>query len=737
MFSSAQYIKANACSPADSTQCNPAPRFRKSFLLSQLPRKATLHCAGLGIGYFYINGSKASQDLFTAPVSDYLKTVWYCSYDVTPLLQQGENVIAAIIGNGYYNESFASTFHFDRAPWRDNPKLIAKLEIEFSDGTNMTISSDGSWKVSEETPYLFNALRSGETYDARLFQPGWNTTSFDDRMWNYAVVDTNPPSGVLRPCLCEPIREFDVYEPQKILEIGDAYIFCFPQNISGYVRLDTSSLLPGQRISIRYAEVLDENGNLTYLNSRHEDFYPGVKYAYTEFIANGDAFTWSPRFSYFGFRYVEVTGLKQAPDKSFLKAVFVHQALQRTADFSCSDARLTRLYTMGIYATFSNLFYIPTDCPTREKLGWANDAQASTEQFLINFASDNFLKKWFQDILDSMREDGAIPGIIPTNGWGFEWGAGPVSTGILYEIPWRLYEYRGDDSLLRQNTGAFIKHLKFMASMADSRGFPDYGLCDWAGPWERMDGSPVPRTLTNTLLYIKFIRLTRFAMHLTGEDDTFLCHEEQRITKQFLSEFFDEKGKLRVPFQCSASMCLVLDVCPDPEVLAEQLVEVIERDTYHINCGMLGLQYIYDALEKIGREDLAYKLVTAEGYPSYFSWIDQRDATTLCENWTYINSQNHHMFSNVLAWMARTLAGIRPAKPGFRECIIKPYFTPELSFCDAYQDTVLGRISVKWSRVEEKIHVHILVPKGVSAKLVTDSGEFMLHTGNNQIVLSL
>lgn len=379
--------------------------------------KATLRCAGLGIGYFYINGSKVSQDLFTAPVSDYLKTVWYCTYDVTSLLQQGENVIAAIVGNGYYNESFASTFNFDRAPWRDNPKLIAQLDITFSDGANMVISSDGSWKTSEETPYLFNALRSGETYDARLFQHGWNTTSFDDRLWKPAIVDTNPPSGVLRPCPCEPIREFDVYELQSILEIGDVYVFCFPQNISGYVRLDTSSLLPGQKISIRYAEVLDENGNLTYLNSRHEDFYPGVKYAYTEFIANGDAFTWSPKFSYFGFRYVEVAGLKQVPDKNFLKAVVVHQALQRTSEFSCSDARLTRLYKMGIYATFSNLFYIPTDCPTREKLGWANDAQSSTEQFLINFASDNFLKKWFQDILDSMREDGAIPGIIPTNGW--------------------------------------------------------------------------------------------------------------------------------------------------------------------------------------------------------------------------------------------------------------------------------------------------------------------------------
>lgn len=310
-----------------------------------------------------------------------------------------------------------------------------------------------------------------------------------------------------------------------------------------------------------------------------------------------------------------------------------------------------------------------------------------------------------------------------------------MSTGILYEIPWRLYQHRGDDSLLQQNTGAFVKHLKFIASMADSRGFPDYGLCDWAGPWDRMDSSPVPCTLTNTLLYIKFIRLTRFAMHLTGEDDTFLSHEEQRITNLFISEYFDEQGKLRMPFQCSVSMCLVLDICPNPAILAEQLVEVIEHDAYHINCGMLGLQYIYDALEKIGRVDLAYKLVTAEGYPSYFSWIDQRDATTLCENWTYINSQNHHMFSNVLAWMMKTLAGIRPAKPGFSECIIKPYFPPELSFCDAYQDTVLGRISVRWNRVEEKIHVHIFVPDGISAKLESDSKEFTLKSGENQIEL--
>lgn len=733
MFQDTAYIKATNLPPRDSVSENTAPRFRKGFCLEEMPTEAKLHCAGLGFGYFYLNGKAVTEDLYTAPISDYHKTVWYCSYDVLDLLQQGENMLAAILGNGFFNETHYSLWRYHDAAWRDVPKLIAKLELTFADGRKQEISSDGSWRCTEASPYLFNALRSGETYDARLEEPGWNNIGFDDSAWQNAVVDTNAPKGVLRHCLCEPIREFETYQPARVIKHEDSYVFCFPQNISGYVRLRTGSLTAGQTVVLRYAEGLGEDNHITYydIQDKIPRFYHDMRYAYAEFTANGEDFIWTPKFTYYGFRYVEVTGLTQEPPADFLEAVFVHQAIDRKAEFSCSDWRLTRLYQMGIYATWSNLFYQPTDCPSREKMGWGNDAQASAEQFLLNFQSVNLLKKWYQDVLDSIREDGAVPCVIPGSGFGYNHMTGPICSGVLFEIPWQLYWQMGDDSLLCGNTEAFKAHLRHIASNADQQGMLDYGLCDWAGPWEDNSRSPVPSKCTNTLLYIKFLRMTAFACERIGEDASQLRQEEKRITQRFIDVYFDPDGKMNLPYQCALGMCVALDVYPDLEVISRQLVESVEESNRHINCGMLGVQYLYKALEKIGRTDLAYAIVTAEGYPGYFSWIDERDATTLCEAWIPEGSQNHHMFSNLLVWMMRTLAGIRPAAPGYAQCVIQPYFPKNLDSCDAKAETPYGTVAVHWEKLGNTVRLEITVPEQMKAQAEVFKTIYPLAVGKN------
>lgn len=734
MLSHAKYIKANNRPAENSSIQNPAPRFRKVFTLPGDPVAAQLYCTGLGIGYFYLNGKPVAGDLFTAPVSAYHKTVWYCGYDVTGMLVNGDNVLAAELGNGFYNETFKTAWDFDKAPWRDIPKLIARLVVTMEDGSTWELVSDGSWKCREESPWLFNSLRSGEHYDARLEEPGWTELSFDDREWLPVCEDPCPPTGVLRLCECEPIREFENYVPERIFRREDAWVFCFPKNISGYVRVNAKSLHRGQKIVIRYAEDLNAAGELEYFNF-YPHQYPETQYATMSFIANGEDVVWTPKFSYYGFRYVEVLGLEEEPPENLLQAVFVHQDLEVRGVFACSDAKLNRLYDMGIRASQSNMFYGPTDCPTREKLGWCNDTQASMEQFLINFKSEKFWRKWFQDVLDAQREDGELPGIVPTSGWGYEWGTGPISTGVLFELPWRVYQYTGDNSLIYMGKEAFLKHLAYIRTRANQKGFPDYGLCDWAGPWETNESSPVPRTCTNALLYIRCLRITALSLEAMGEDTQELKTEEARVTDLFLREYFTADGKMIYPYQTALSMCMVLEVYPDKDVLSHQLVEVIHRDNCHINCGMLGIQYLYDALECIGRQDLAYAIVTAEGFPSYFSWIDQRDATTLCETWRYGESQNHHMYSNVLAWMMKTLGGIRPESPGFADCVIKPYFPKALDWCQVCQNTVQGEISVAWERNKEGIQIKVFLPKGIRARLCAACGVTNLTAGETILQL--
>ena len=358
------FIKTGLYECVDSAESNCSPRFRKRFTLDGKIKSAQVCLAGLGIGYFYINGKKISEDLFTAPVSEYTKTVWYNRYDVTELLNNGENVIAAFIGNGFYNETIKSGWSHNEARWRDAPKMILKLTVTFEDGTTKEIKTDDSWVCTESTPYIFNALRIGVSYDARLYEEGWTELSFDDSNWTPAKIDDKRPTGVLRECLCEPIREFDTFKPERIVKVDDKYVIHFPQNVSGYVRINTKYLKAGQKITLRYAESLNEDGSVCMNGCDGPNYYPESRYAFTDFTADGKDFIWTPKFVYFGFRYFEVAGLCEAPSMDMFESVFVHQAISRKADFKCSDERLNRLYQMGINATFSNMVYAPPDCPT-------------------------------------------------------------------------------------------------------------------------------------------------------------------------------------------------------------------------------------------------------------------------------------------------------------------------------------------------------------------------------------
>lgn len=396
VFENASFIKPDIPFCRDFKNKNTAPIFRKKFIIDKFD-DAKLYVCGLGYAYYYINGEKVSEDMFTAPVSDYNKTLWYNEYDISRLLCEGENTIAVICGNGFYNESILTNWKFHEASWRDNPKFILELE---ADG-EIILQSNSSWKCNPESSVYFNQLRMGEYYDANIIGESWINPDFDDSGWGYAVNDDTPPLGVFRKCECEPIREEKVYSPVKAIRINDTTcVYDFGQNMSGYVRLKIKGN-KGDEITFRYCECVGEDNRPVYYGM--DKYYLQSGFQTDKLICSGNEMVWSPRFVYHGFRYIEVSGADYC-DKLDIYAVFVHQDINRRTEFRCSDEYINKLFNCGVMSSLSNMFYMLTDCPTREKFGWTNDAQSSCEQMLTNFETEKLLAKWYQDIKDAMKE---------------------------------------------------------------------------------------------------------------------------------------------------------------------------------------------------------------------------------------------------------------------------------------------------------------------------------------------
>jgi len=711
IFDNAVFIKPDVEFSREFTGRNYAPLFRKKVYLESTDN-AVLYVCGLGFGYYYINGEPVSPDLFTAPVSDYRKTLWYNKYDVSHLLKKGENTIAVICGNGWYNEDLESVWYFEKAPWRDLPKFIMRLTV---DGKTALVS-DSSWKCRSESATYFNALRSGEYFNANLYEPDWNKPCYDDTLWTNAVRDVIPPCGEFRECKCEPIREFEVYEPIEIIKVTNTkYLFDMGQNISGYIRL-TACGNKGDELTIRYTELINEDYSRQLCNM--DKLYTGKSEFMTDrFICSGEKTTWSPRFAYHGFRYIEIDGIRDINDIK-VESVFVHQDVKKRTEFECSNEFLNTLFDLGVKASWSNMFYLLTDCPTREKLGWTNDAQSSAEQMLTNFEIEKVLTKWHQDIKDAMLSDGALPGIIPTSGWGYHWGNGPVSDGILFEIPYRVYLHTGNPELLTSSIEYFERYFAYLDNNKNSEGFNDFGLPDWACPGKKPF---VKAPFVNAVLTYKFYGIAYVAAKLKGFEEKMIFYKAKMAeTKAFINQkFVDAEGRCTIDHQTSVSMLIYYDLCTNTEALANQLKTLVEKADFHHNCGMVGIRRLFIALNKCNLHEYAYKILTADGYPGYKHWLDC-GATTLWEMWDvedYNDSKNHHMYSDFMSWMIKTIVGISldETRPGEGVFEINPYSFEDLSYAKCSYNSAYGRIDVSWNKENGKTRLSINIADGVEA----------------------
>lgn len=713
------------------TKAVPAPILRKAIQLKEKVVSARVYLCGLGYYELYINGRKIGDEVLSTAFTRYDETVLYNTYDVTEAFQQGENVISAILGNGWYNCFTSEVWDFRQAAWRHQPKIIAQLHLKFDDGEELVVISDSSWKVSD-SPISFDGLRNGEFYDARLEKAGWNQPGFDDDLWLRASI-IRSPGGVLKSFQMAPIKVTGTIRPVRLKEVEQGvWIFDLGQNISGWAQIKVSGLA-GTEVTLKYAEKIKADGSIDISNI--DQFIKSGEFQTDKYVLKGEGTeSWEPRFTYHGFQYIQVTGFPGIPTLDNLSGRVVHTAFEARGNFECSNQLLNSIQRCTNWSTLTNYHGIPTDCPQREKNGWTGDAYLSAEQVLFNFDPMTAYTKWLKDFKDVQRPNGQLPGIVPTGGWGFNGGSGPAWDSAMILIPWYMYEYCGDKSILEEMYDNMKLYVNYMLEM--SEGFlVDFGLGDWCPPSGEIK---CPTMVTDTsYFYVDTCIISKTAALLKKDKDAAKYKElAKNIRDAFRRKFLNTKtGEVEGNCQTSLSCALYQGLVDEGEksLVLKKLIEEVEKQDRHIDCGILGTKYMLHTLTNLGRTDLAYAIATQETFPGWGHWIMQ-GATTLWEQWNGNDSRNHHMFSDISAWFYRGLAGINPDinEPGFKHIIFRPNPVEGLEWVKSSHQSMFGRIECNWKVEGDKFLINVSLPVNSRATLCLPYGygENILENGN-------
>lgn len=717
--------------------------FRREFLLEKPIRRARAYVTGLGYYELWLNGQKVGRNVLDPGWTDTDKRVLYSTYDIAPYLRVGENAIGILVGLG----------------WAAQQQTLCQLRIEYGDGTITELVTKGSdnWWASLDGPIRYNHLFNGEHYDARLEQTGWAEPGFvpSHGVWREAVT-LEPPKGKLVSQLLEPIQAVDELIPQSIREPKPGvYVFDLGQNIAGWARLKVQGPR-GSRVALKFAEILHEDGTVNQANLRSAqatDIY---------FLKGDGVEVYEPRFTYHGFRYIQVEGFPGTPTKEAITGIVVRSAVKPRGQFNCSNDLLNRIHKAIWWTEACNLHSIPTDCPQRdERCGWLNDLTARAEESILNFHMYQFYRKWLDDIADTQGEKtGAIADTAPYQRMYGGYPADPVSSCYLI-IPWLLYLHYGNRELLEKHYAGMCRWAEYLHSQAKDYilHYSYYG--DWASPIahsipESIGAGAVSAITPGSLMstgyyYYNYVLLSKIAKVLGKDDDARrFAKRAEGIRAAFNAQFFDAAtGQYAGGSQGSNTLALFLDLVP-PEHrsrVVENLVRDIEAHDWHITTGNQCTKYIFEVLAAEGRADVAYKLLTQTTYPSW-GYMLSMGATTIWERWEYetgarMNSHCHPMYGAVGAWFYTFLAGIRPSEEGvgFGQFEIQPLFIDELDYVHCSLETVRGPITVHWTRKEQGIQLKVEIPwnsvgyiklPDLSSLAVAEGDRLLLEDGHVQ-----
>lgn len=719
----------SAAAPARSdVSYEPSPYFRKTFTLSKRVKRARAYICGLGYHELYLNGEKVGDHVLDPAFTRYDKRVLYATHDVTDQLVRNANAVAAVLGNGWYNMHTRAVWDFDKAPWRDRPTMMCQIYVQFADGSSKTITSDSSWKVSTG-PIVFDSIRNGETYDAKLEMPGFSTADYDDSAWEPALVVPGP-EGKLAAQMLPPIKVTKTIKPLRLTEPkAGVYVFNMGQNIAGWARLKVRGPA-GTKVVMKYAERLNANGTID-----QEEIGKFIKQWEPQtdtYILKGHGIEiWEPRFVYHGFQYVQVTGLAEKPTLDTLCGRVVHTSFEPVGEFVCSNDLFNSIQRNTIWSYVGNFHGYPTDCPHREKNGWTGDAHLAAEQGLLNFASASAYTKWMNDFKDEQRPTGELSAIIPTGGWGYQWGNGPAWDSAYVLIPWYLYQYCGDIRTLGEHYDRLKLYVDYLTSKASDH-IVSIGLGDWAPAKTK-----TPEKVTSTGYYYCDALVVSEIAKLLGHSDDAKRYADLAgsIKDAFNREFFDpQTGQYAGGTQTAMSCALYhgLVETEHRERVLNNLIKSIRENDGHLDAGILGTKYLLNALTENGRADVAYTIASQTTYPSWGHWI-ARGATTLWEQWDGSGSRNHIMFGDISAWFYKALAGINPdpAAAGFKRIVIRPHPVGDIKWARAEHNSMYGKIESAWHRKGRKFTLEATIPVNTTATVYvpTDNAGTVTESG--------
>jgi alpha-L-rhamnosidase len=710
---------------ADNGDVNlkPAPYFRKMFSAGKRIRSARVYVAAAGLYELYLNGKKVGNHRLDPMYTRFDKRILYVTYDVTGQLMRGKNAVGVLLGNGWYNMQSTAVWNFDKAKWRARPTFCMDLRITYTDGSVETISSGKDWKTVL-SPVTFNSIYTAEHYDARLEKPGWNTANYNDQDWS-AVIKREPPTKNIVAQMMYPVREVEEITVKTLHKFNDTtYVFDLGRNIAGVSKLTVNGQA-GTVIRLRHTERLYPDGHTDMSNidvhyrpkGNDDPFQTDIV------ILNGKGEeSFMPHFNYKGFQYVEVSSSKPIVlSKTSLVGYFMHSDVPVVGKISSSNRTIDQIYYATNNSYLSNLFGYPTDCPQREKNGWTGDAQIASETGLYGYDGITIYEKWLADHRDEQKPNGVLPSIIPTDGWGYEWGNGPDWTSTIAVIPWNIYLFYGDKTLLADcydNIKLYVNHIDSIAP----DGITKWGLGDWVPVKSK---SPVE--LTSTCYYYADARILANAAKLLGKEAD---HEKysalaDKIKTAFNKKYLDtEKAIYSKGLQTEMCAPLYWGLVPNEMKarVAANLAERVKADGMHLDVGLLGTKAILGALSDNGYADVAYQLAAQETYPSWGWWV-KNGATTLYENWNVDSksdiSLNHIMFGEIGAWLYKGLGGIKPdpAKPGFKHVLIQPYFAPKLTHFEASHKGPFGIIESRWVRTGSDVVYTVVIPANSTASV--------------------
>ncbi|MEI7828836.1 MAG: family 78 glycoside hydrolase catalytic domain [Prolixibacteraceae bacterium] len=698
------------------------PLFRKEFVVGKKIKNATLYISGLGQYEAAMNGENVGQNFLSPGWTDYNKKCLYNTYDVTNKIQQGKNAIGVIVGNGFYN--------INRERYRKlviaygYPKMICNLRIQYQDGSSSDIVSGTDWKCSP-SPIEYSSIYGGEDYNANLEQPGWNLPEFNDSQWKMAIAVT-APQGYLSSELDHPVTVNQIITVKKIERIAEGkYLYDFGQNCSGIVSIKVYGS-KGSVIKLIPGELITSGKEINQQAS-------GSPYYYSYTLKGTDDEVWSPKFSYYGFRYVMLEGAvpENENDESILPKVTRMDLLHtcnsspKTGEFVCSNPLFNQIYTLIDWAVRSNLQSVVTDCPHREKLGWLEQTYLMGTSLHYNYDLYGLYRKSIRDMIDAQTEEGLVPDIAPEYTQfvgGFrdspEWGSAAVI------LPWMLWEWYGDRSIIEEALPMMEKYVAYLGTKASGH-ILNHGLGDWFdyGPKAPGVAQLTPISLTATAIYYYDLQLLSKMMLLCekSEEAEKINSLANQVKEAFNKLFFNSSKKVySTGSQTAMSMPLCVGLVDDSnkKKVFRHLAKSIKRSGNALTAGDVGFHFLVKALEEGGGSEILFRMNSRNDLPGYGFQL-RKGATALTESWPALEevSNNHLMLGHLMEWFYTGLGGIKQEKGSvaFKNIIIRPEIVGDISHVSTSYRSAYGNIKSEWRKEKHSKMLNIEVPSNTEA----------------------